>query len=247
MHGLRHPVLQQRLPPRQPHPRLERPRPQGPLARRDRPVARHQQLPRVHRSALPGSLRGGVRARHQPGPGDHQAGRGVHHRPSLGRGLGRARAPVGAHRQVGRGRRIGAGGPRRRTAAHARGASGGRPRARRPHRGPAPLRHPRVQDGEAPPRSPTGADGGGGDRAPAGRERGRRHHRRRAARRVRRGGAGGWRDRRTRPSRARSRPRRDPPGHGVPALVEPGAGGGPAPRRGADQRTRQGRHHHRWR
>jgi NADPH-dependent glutamate synthase beta subunit-like oxidoreductase len=35
-------------------------------------------------------------------------------------------------------------------------------RARRPHRRPAALRHPRVQDGEAPPRPPHRADGGRG-------------------------------------------------------------------------------------
>ncbi len=90
VHGLRHPVLQQRLPARQPHPRLERPRLPGPLARGHRPAARHQQLPRVHRAAVPGAVRGGLRARHQRRPGHHQAGRGRDHRPGLVRGLGRA-------------------------------------------------------------------------------------------------------------------------------------------------------------
>ena len=33
--------------------------------RRDRPAARHEQLPRVHRPAVPGAVRVGVRARHQ--------------------------------------------------------------------------------------------------------------------------------------------------------------------------------------
>ena len=92
LHGLRHPVLQQRLPARQPHPRLERPRLPRPLARRDRAAARHQQLPRVHRPAVPGAVRGRVRARHQPGPGHDQAGRGRDRRPGLGRGLDRARS-----------------------------------------------------------------------------------------------------------------------------------------------------------
>ena len=92
LHGLRHPVLQQRLPARQPHPRLERPRLPRPLARRDRAPARHQQLPRVHRPAVPGAVRGGVRARHQPGSRHHQAGRGRDRRPRVGRGLDRARA-----------------------------------------------------------------------------------------------------------------------------------------------------------
>ena len=84
LHGLRHPVLQQRLPARQPHPRLERPRLPRPLARRDRAAPRHQQLPRVHRPPVPGAVRGRVRARHQPGPGHHQAGRGRDRRPGVG-------------------------------------------------------------------------------------------------------------------------------------------------------------------
>ena len=92
LHGLRHPVLQQRLPARQPDPRLERPRLPRALARRHRPPARHEQLPRVHRSPVPGAVRVGVRARHQRRPGDHQAGRGRDHRPRVGRGLGGAAA-----------------------------------------------------------------------------------------------------------------------------------------------------------
>ena len=60
--------------------------------RGDRAAARHQQLPGVHRAAVPGAVRGGLRARHQPAPGHHQAGRGRDHRPGLGRGLGHARA-----------------------------------------------------------------------------------------------------------------------------------------------------------
>ena len=91
LHGLRHPVLQQRLPARQPDPRLERPRLPRPLARRDRPPARDQQLPRVHRPAVPGAVRGGVRARHQRRPGDDQAGRGGDHRPGVGRRAGSPR------------------------------------------------------------------------------------------------------------------------------------------------------------
>ena len=56
----------------------------GQWARRDRPAARDEQLPRVHRPAVPGAVRGGLRARHRRRPGHHQAGRG---RPSsTGRG-----------------------------------------------------------------------------------------------------------------------------------------------------------------
>ena len=76
------------------------------------------------------------------------------------------RAAVGPHRQ-GRGRgRLGAGRARRRPAADPCRPSGRRVRARRPHRWPPPLRHPRVQDGEAPPRPSPRPDGGGGHRVP---------------------------------------------------------------------------------
>ena len=69
-------------------------------------------------------------------------------------------------------------GPGRRPAAHAGRPRRHRARAGRPHRGPPPLRHPRVQDGEAPPRPPHRADGGRGHRVPHRRQRRRRHHRR---------------------------------------------------------------------
>ena len=102
LHGLRHPVLQQRVPARQPDPGLERPRLPRPLAGRDRASARHEQLPRVHRAAVPGAVRVVVRARHQPEPGHDQADRGRDHRPGVGRGMGHAAGAVGAHRQAGR-------------------------------------------------------------------------------------------------------------------------------------------------
>ena len=98
LHGLRHPVLQQRLSARQPDPRLERPRLPRSLARRDRAAARDEQLPRVHRPALPGAVRGVVRARHQPGSGHDQAGRGRDRRSRLGRRLD----PAGACRRCAR-------------------------------------------------------------------------------------------------------------------------------------------------
>ena len=62
------------------------------LARRDRAAARHQQLPRVHRPAVPGAVRGRVRARHQRGPPVtiKQVEVEIIDR-ALGRGLGRAR------------------------------------------------------------------------------------------------------------------------------------------------------------
>ncbi len=108
LHGVRRAVLPQRLPARQPDPGLERPRLPRPLARGDRPAARHEQLPGVHRAAVPGSVRGGLRARDPRGRRGHdQADRGLDHRPRVAGGLGRP-APAG------RGDRPQRGGHRRR-------------------------------------------------------------------------------------------------------------------------------------
>ena len=64
------------------------------------------------------------------------------------------RAAAGdAHRQARRGRRLGTGRPRRGRAAESRRPHGHGVRARRSHRRPAALRHPRVQAREAGPRS----------------------------------------------------------------------------------------------
>ena len=167
VHGLRHPLLPPGVPAGQPDPRLERPGLPRPVARGDRPPARDEQLPRVHRQALPRPLRGVVRARDQQRPGHDQADRGEHHRARLGRGLGRPRAPQGAHGQDGG---VVGSGPAGLAAAQqlARaGHVGDGLRARRPDRRPAPLRHPRLQDGEAPPRPPDRADGGRGGRPSA--------------------------------------------------------------------------------
>ena len=76
LHGLRHPVLPSGLPARQPDPRLERSRLPRPLAGGDRSAARDEQLPGVHRPAVPGAVRGLVRARHQRRPGHDQGDRG---------------------------------------------------------------------------------------------------------------------------------------------------------------------------
>ena len=148
--------------------------------------------------------------------------------------------PVGAHRQAGRRHRLRTGRARRRPAAHPRRPRRRRARARRPHRRAAALRHPRVQDGEAPPRPPPRPDGGRGHRVPHQRRASATdvdidvllgvHRRRRARLRG---------DRVARPARARARARRHPPGDGVPAVVQPGAGG--RHRRAADHRRRQAR------
>ncbi len=175
LHGLRHPVLPQGVPARQPDPGVERPH----LARRgalgDRASARDQQLPRVHRAAVPGTVRERVRARHQPARRDDQADRGLDHRRGVRERLGRARAPGAPHRQDGRGRRLRSCRPRGRPAAHPRGAHRRRVRARRPHRRTPALRHPGLQDGEAPPRIAAAPDAGRGHAIPR-RRRDRQGH-----------------------------------------------------------------------
>ena len=95
LHGVRRAVLPRRLPARQPDPGLERPRLQGPLARGDRPAARDQRLPRVHRPDLPGAVRARLRARDQRRPGLDQADRAGDRRARVGGGLDRA-APARA-------------------------------------------------------------------------------------------------------------------------------------------------------
>ena len=244
LHGLRHPVLQQRLPARQPDPRLERPRLPRPLARRDRPAARHQQLPRVHRPAVPGAVRGGVRARHQRRPGDDQAGRGRDHRPGVGRGLGHAR----------RSRRS-------RPASGSPSSAPGRPGSPPPSSSPGPATTSSCSSGPtasaaccatASPSSrwrsatSTGASSRWRPRAPSSAPTPRSATASTSTScwppttpscspAARRRGA-------TCRSPGREL-RRDPPGDGVPAVVEPGAGG--RPRRAADHRRRQARRDHR--
>ena len=53
VHGLRHPLLPPGLPSGKPDPGLERPGVPRPVAHGHRPAARHEQLSRVHRQALP--------------------------------------------------------------------------------------------------------------------------------------------------------------------------------------------------
>ena len=77
----------------QPDPGLERPRLPRPLARRDPPAARDEQLPRVHRPAVPGAVRGGLRAGDPRGRRGHdQADRELDHRPRVGRRAGSSRS-----------------------------------------------------------------------------------------------------------------------------------------------------------
>jgi hypothetical protein len=242
VHGLRYPVLPHGVPAREPHSRVERSRVPRPLARRDRTAARDEQLSGVHRPLVPGAVRSGLRARYQRARGHDQAGRSRDHRPCVGRRMGRADRPVGAHGQARRRRRERAERSGRGAAVDARGPRGRRVRARRPDRRAAAVRHSRVQDGEAPPRPAHRTDGSGRHRVPHRRER-RRQRSRRGGPRVRRGGARGWRHCLARPPGARARVRRDLPGDGVPAGGQPGAGR--RPHRTAVDRRRQARRHHR--
>ncbi len=237
LHGLRHPVLHERLPGQQHHPGLERPRLPAGLEARDRDAALDQQLPRVHRPHLPRAVRGGLHAAHQQRPGRHQVDRARDHRQGLGSGLGPAAAAGAQDRQDGRGRRLGPRRPRLRAAARARRARRGGVREERPHRRAAALRHPRLQDGEVAHRPPPRADARRGRRVPhrrvrregAARQRDRERREENggsgAARRpVRRGGARRRRRAAARPPDSRARPRRRALRDGVPAAAEPARG-----------------------
>jgi hypothetical protein len=198
----------------------------GRLARRDRSPARDQQLPGVHRAAVPGAVRGGLRARHQPGPGDDQAGRGVDHRPRLGRGLGRAAAPGVAHRQDGRRDRLRTGRPGSRAAAHPRRSHGGRCSSEPTASAACCATASPSSRWRSAPRPPPRPDGGRGHEFRTGATSARTRHR---------GLSAGTYDavvlamgrRVARPAGARPRVGRHPPGDGVPAPGQPGAAGRP--------------------
>ena len=75
LHGVRCAVLPYPMPAEQPIPDWNDLVYRGPLARGGVAVALHQQLPGVHRPHLSGSVRGRLRAGHQPASGDDQADR----------------------------------------------------------------------------------------------------------------------------------------------------------------------------
>ena len=90
VHGLRNPVLPLRnrgLPAGQPDPGVERPGATGPLGCGQRPPARDQQFPGVHRPAVSRAVRGRVRAVDRRGADRRQrhdqAHRADHRRPGL--------------------------------------------------------------------------------------------------------------------------------------------------------------------
>ena len=146
-----------RLPAGQPDPGVERPGAARPVGRGQRPPARHQQLPGVHRPAVSGAVRGGVRAVDRRGPdrrcGDHQAHRAVDRRPGVDGRHHRAAARGHLDGQGRRRRRLGSGGTGCGPTTHPRRPPRHRLRARRPHRRPDALRHPGVQAGEGDART----------------------------------------------------------------------------------------------
>ena len=160
------------LPAGQPDPGVERPGLARRLGRGAGAAARHQQLPGVHRAAVPGSVRDGLRGGDQPRSGDDQERRGRDHRQGVGRAPGQAAGPRLADRQDRRRDRLRPGRPGRRAAADPGRSHGRRLRARRRAGRPDALRHPRVQDGEGGPRPPDPADAGRGHQLPL-RRRGR--------------------------------------------------------------------------
>ena len=134
-------------------------------------------------------------------------------------------------------------GTRRGAAAHPRRPRRDGLRTRRSHRRAAALRHSRVQDGEAAPRPPHRADGRRRARSSASTPTSASNVPVDELQRVRRGRARGRRDGVARPAGSRARAHRHLPGDGVPAAVEPRAGG--RPRRVADHRAGQARRDHR--
>ncbi|CAA9493345.1 MAG: Glutamate synthase [NADPH] small chain, partial [uncultured Solirubrobacteraceae bacterium] len=225
LHGVRRSVLPQRLPGREPHPRLERPRLPRPLPRRDQAAARHEQLPGVHRPPVSGAVRGRLRAGDpRGGRGHDQADRERDHQPRLGGGLGAARAARGERTDGPHGRRgrRRARGPGRRAAAAPRGSRGDPLRARRGRGRAHPLRRPRLQDREARRRTPGGAARRRRRGAALRRRRRFGRHRRGAPRAVRGGGARHGFARPARPAGPRPGAHGHPPGAGVPLRAQPG-------------------------
>ncbi len=204
LHGLRRALLPHRLPAQQRDSGLERSGVSRPLARRHPRAALDQQFPRVHRPHLPGAVRSRLRAGHQRAAGDHQGDREDHHRACLSRRLDPPRAAADSHRQARGGGRFRTGRARRRAATQSRRPFGDGLRKSRPHRRPAALRHPRVQDGEAGARPAARSDDRRGRRVQDQRRRRPHDHRPGAAREFRRDPAGRRRRESARSSRCRA-------------------------------------------
>ncbi len=161
-----------RLPPGQPDPGVERPGLARRLGRGDRSSAQDEQLPRVHRPAVPRAVRDGLRRGHQPRPGDDQERRGLEHRQGLGPAQRQAPGPRVADRQdvavIGLGPAgLAVAQQLTRRAAHRRGL-----RARRQAGGLLRYGIPKFQDGEGPGRPTCRPDEARGHGVPHRRPRG---------------------------------------------------------------------------
>ena len=247
LHGLRHPLLSQRLPGQQPDPGLERPRLSRRLAGGAPQPPLDQQFPGVHRPRLPGAVRGVVHAQHHRQAGDHQDDRMRDRRPRLRRRAGsspsrRPGRPARSRRRD----RLGAGRPRLRPAARAAPAT----RSTSTRRTPFPA-------GCCATASPTSRWRRATSSAASRRWRPRassstatsmsassstiaelldRHDAIALVRRRREA---------ARPADPRPRPRRRPFRHAVPAAAEPPRQRRAARQRHADPRRRQARRRHR--
>ena len=121
MHELRHRLLPRGMPARQLDTGVERPRAPRTLCRGERSAAHDQQLPRVHRPALPGAVRRLLCPRACLRACPHQTGRARDSRVGGGHRCARAWAGAPAHRQEGGRRGFGPGGSCRCPAAHPAG------------------------------------------------------------------------------------------------------------------------------
>ena len=189
---------------------LQRPGvPEG-LAASPRGAPVDQQFSGVHRTCLPGPVRGGLHTEYQQRSGRNQVDRTSDRRSGLDRRVDRARAGCAQDRARRRRGRQRSGGPCVRAAARPRGPRGHRVRKERSDRRTAALRDTGLQDGKIAHRSARAADGGRGCRVPhrgagggpcrrGGRARPRshlprkgKHNGRRADRRIRCDRAGRW-------------------------------------------------------
>ena len=240
LHGLRDPVLPRGLPPRQPHPGVERPRLPRRLVGGHRASARHQQLSRVHRAAVPGSVRG------LPACSGSTTTRSTIERIEY-EIVERAWSegwvgPVPGRCPTGKRVAVVGSGPAGLAAAQQLVRAGHQvvvfERAERPggllrYGIPEFKMEKAVLDrrlGQLGPRASSSAARCGGGVRPRG-DPGRPGPRRHrgvgagAGRRIRRRGAGRRRHAAAGPPGARSGAGRDPPGHGLPQALQPGPGG----------------------
>ena len=98
LHGLRNPVLHERMPARQHHSGVQRSGPSGEVGGRVQPSVRNQQLPRSDRSHLPGIVRSRLRAWHPSAGHDDSERRTHHHRSGMEPWLRQASAAAASDR-----------------------------------------------------------------------------------------------------------------------------------------------------